>query len=46
MWNATFPSMRAVEKAMVASLQRLEQDRTLVQSLTSFGWIMKSLSPY
>lgn len=44
-WNVTFKSMRAVEKAMVKSLRRLEKDRVLVMSMTSFPWIMKSLAP-
>jgi transposase len=44
-WNATFKSMHAVEKAMVASLRRLEKDPALVMSMTSFPWIMKSLAP-
>ena len=42
-WNSTFKSMNAVEKAMVASLRRIEADRTLVQSMTSFPWILQSL---
>jgi transposase len=45
-WNRTFRSMRAVERAMVLSLRRLEQDRPLVTSMTSFPWIMRSLAPY
>lgn len=45
-WNATFKNMRAVEKAMVASLRRLEEDSSLVQSMTSFPWIVRSLVPY
>ena len=42
-WNATFKSMSAVEQAMVASLRRLEEDRALVRSMTSFPWIARAL---
>jgi len=42
-WNATFKSMSAVERAMVRSLQRIEGDRSLVQSMSSFPWITRSL---
>jgi hypothetical protein len=45
-WNNTFKSMTAVERAMVRSLRRIEGDRALVQSMTSFPWIMHSLVPY
>lgn len=45
-WNQTFKSMSAVEHAMVTSLRRLEADRTLIQSMTSFPWIMRCLVPY
>lgn len=44
-WNATFKNMRAVEKAMVTSLRKLEADRKRVMSMTSFPWIMESLVP-
>ncbi len=43
-WNASFKSMRAVEKAMVKSLRRLEKDRALVQSMSAFPWIMRGLA--
>lgn len=42
-WNKTFRSMCAVEKAMVASLRRLEADRSLILSMTSFPWITRCL---
>ena len=42
-WNVSFKSMRALEKAMVASLQRMETDHKLVQSISSFPWIMNCL---
>ena len=42
-WNATFKSMGAVERAMVRSLRRLEEDRSLIQSMTSFPWITRCL---
>lgn len=45
-WNVTFKSMNAVEKAMVASLRRLEEDQALVHSMTSFPWITNCLMPY
>ncbi len=45
-WNRTFKSMSAVERAMVRSLRRIEEDRALVQSMTSFSWIMRSLASY
>lgn len=45
-WNRTFKSMGAVEKAMVASLRRLEEDRPLIRSMTSFPWIARCLLPH
>jgi transposase len=45
-WNRTFLSMRAVERAMVQSLRRLEEDKDLIRSMTSFPWIIRSLMPY
>lgn len=45
-WNKTFKSMSAVENAMVTSLRRLEADRPLLQSMTSFPWIMRCLPSY
>jgi hypothetical protein len=45
-WNHTFKSMSAVEHAMVTSLCRLEADKPLIQSMTSFPWIMRCLVPY
>ncbi len=45
-WNESFKSMRAVEKAMVASLRRLEENRSLVRSMTAYPWILQSLAPY
>ena len=44
-WNETFDSMSAVERAMVKSLRRLEQDRALVTSMTAFPWIIQCLAP-
>ncbi len=45
-WNESFKSMRAVEKAMVRSLRRLEENRSLVRSMTAYPWILQSLAPY
>lgn len=42
-WNETFKSMSAVERAMVRSLRRIEGDKALVQSMSCFPWISRSL---
>ncbi len=42
-WNHTYRSMGAVEKAMVTSLRRLEEDKACIRSMMSFPWITRCL---
>jgi len=42
--NNTFMSMENVEKTMVCSLRKLEENRASIRSMTGFPWILGALT--
>ena len=42
--NETFTSMARVEKTMVCSLLKLEENRESIRSMTGFPWILRALA--
>ena len=43
--NRTFDSMKEVITTMVQSLRCLEEDQSLLRSLTGFHWIKEAVAP-